>query len=261
MSQTFLRVHHGKIIEADTNNREEFLRTIRLALGKTATGNPIPNPNVTTFSTDKATVASQVAAVLKDMEDRSEELMLQLQESASRSWNVIRVKSESEVVQYVTELTKKTGAKSVIRSSHPLIERLLLEEVLENIDVNVNLMSTSNPRIKPGQTFRDIAIASDLGITSADYAIAKTGSCVLLPRQGLSRIVSLLPPTYVTIVERGKILPSLDELFTIQRHEYLNHRLGTSMNIISGPSSSADIEQTLVNGVHGPGNVHMVLLG
>ena len=111
------------------------------------------------------------------------------------------------------------------------------------------------------QSMREKAVTADLGLTGADYAIAETGSCVLLAGKGVSRLVSLLPPVHVAVVERGQVLPSLDELFTLRRRDFLQGDLRSYMNIISGPSRSADIEQTLVKGVHGPGEVHMVLLG
>ena len=84
---------------------------------------------------------------------------------------------------------------------------------------------------------------------------------MILPRKGLSRLVSLLPPAHVAVVEIGQVLPSLDELFTLRRREFLHENLGSYMNLITGPSRSADIEYQLVTGVHGPGEVHMILIG
>ena len=63
--------------------------------------------------------------------------------------------------------------------------------------------------------FRQKAISADIGITGVDYAIAETGSAVLLPRKGVSRVVSLVPPVHIAVVESGQVLPSLDELFTL----------------------------------------------
>ena len=100
-----------------------------------------------------------------------------------------------------------------------------------------------------------------MGITGVDYAVAETGTCVLLPRKGLSRLVSLLPPAHVAVVEKGQVLPSLDELFTLRRREFLHENLGSYMNLITGPSRSADIEYQLITGVNGPGEVHMILVG
>jgi L-lactate dehydrogenase complex protein LldG len=86
---------------------------------------------------------------------------------------------------------------------------------------------------------------------------------VILPRQGLSRLVSLVPPVHIALVRAQEIVESLDNVFLLRRLDY--HRnggdMGSYLNFISGPSRTADIEQTLVVGVHGPKEVHLVLLG
>ena len=104
------------------------------------------------------------------------------------------------------------------------------------------------------------AIDADIGITGVDYAVAETGSCVIFARKDVSRLVSLLPPVHITVVRRDQILPSLDELFTMCRAEFLASDYSHYVNIISGPSRSADIEQTLITGMHGPRDAYMIVL-
>ena len=104
-------------------------------------------------------------------------------------------------------------------------------------------------------------IEAGIGLTGVDYAIAETGSCAIIARQGASRLVSLLPPVHVAVVELGQVLPSLDELFALLRERFGEGDAESYMNIITGPSRSADIEYQLVTGVHGPGEVHMVIVG
>ena len=97
----------------------------------------------------------------------------------------------------------------------------------------------------------------DLGITSADYALADTGSLVMLASPGEARLISLLPPVHVAIVPRSRLLTGLDELFTLLPDPAA---ITSSMVLITGPSRTADIEQILVRGVHGPGEIHVVLV-
>ena len=84
-----------------------------------------------------------------------------------------------------------------------------------------------------------------------------------MPRRGLSRLVSLVPPIHVALVRPQDVVASLDDLFLLRRLEY--HRnggdMGSYLNFITGPSRTADIEQQLVVGVHGPKEVHLILLG
>jgi L-lactate dehydrogenase complex protein LldG len=91
-------------------------------------------------------------------------------------------------------------------------------------------------------------------ISHAAYALADTGSVVLLSSDE-PRARSLLPWTHVTVVREETILAGLEELFAA-----LGNDLPSSVAIVTGPSRSADIEQKLAVGVHGPGEVHVVLV-
>jgi L-lactate dehydrogenase complex protein LldG len=96
----------------------------------------------------------------------------------------------------------------------------------------------------------------EVGLSRAVYALADTGSVVLAAGPDEPRARSLLPPVHVAILEAERILPGLPELFAELRGE-----LPSALAIVTGPSRSADIEQKLVLGVHGPGEVHIVIRG
>ena len=103
---------------------------------------------------------------------------------------------------------------------------------------------------------RRLCAASGIGITGAAYALAETGTLVLLVSPDEARLVSLLPPVHIAVVERERILTGLDELFTVLPTPC---DTTSSMIFITGPSRTADIEQILVRGVHGPGTIHVVV--
>jgi L-lactate dehydrogenase complex protein LldG len=92
------------------------------------------------------------------------------------------------------------------------------------------------------------------GVSTAIYGLADTGSVVLSSAEE-PRAQSLLPDVHVTLLREDLILPGLSELFAA-----LGDDLPSALAIVSGPSRSADIEQKLAVGVHGPGEVHVVLL-
>ena len=96
----------------------------------------------------------------------------------------------------------------------------------------------------------------EAGVSRALYGLADTGSVVLASSPDEPRARSLLPAVHVSLLERDRILPGLAELFAAVRGD-----MPSSLAIVTGPSRSADIAQTLVVGVHGPGEVHVVLLG
>jgi L-lactate dehydrogenase complex protein LldG len=120
---------------------------------------------------------------------------------------------------------------------------------------------TSLRQVESGFTdrdaLRDACAAADIGITSADYALAETGTLVMLSSKQEARLVSLLPPVHVAIVPRSRILANLDELLSLLPKPADQT---SSMVLITGPSRTADIEQILVRGVHGPGEIYAVIV-
>jgi L-lactate dehydrogenase complex protein LldG len=92
------------------------------------------------------------------------------------------------------------------------------------------------------------------GVSQALYGLAETGSVVLAASPAEPRARSLLPDVHVALLAEDRILPGLPELF-----EAVGGDLPSALAIVTGPSRSADIEQQLVVGVHGPGEVHVVL--
>ena len=101
---------------------------------------------------------------------------------------------------------------------------------------------------------RETAEAADVGITSADFALADTGTLVFLSEP---RLISLLPPRHIAIVERDKIISGLDELFSRVPHPAAR---SSSMVLVTGPSRTGDIEMRLVRGVHGPGEIIVLIV-
>jgi L-lactate dehydrogenase complex protein LldG len=107
------------------------------------------------------------------------------------------------------------------------------------------------------EALRKVCSTADVGITCADYALSDTGTLVMLSSKEEARMISLLPPAHIAIVQRNRILSGLDELWMrVPKPADLT----SSMVLITGPSRTGDIEQILVRGVHGPGEIHVVVI-
>jgi L-lactate dehydrogenase complex protein LldG len=95
--------------------------------------------------------------------------------------------------------------------------------------------------------------AAGVGLTAASAGIAETGSLVLMSGSQRARMASLAPPVHVAVLQAADILPDLID-WAEQTKELPAH-----LTFITGPSKSADIEQELVTGVHGPGRVVVLI--
>ena len=98
-----------------------------------------------------------------------------------------------------------------------------------------------------------------VGVTGSFCAIAETGTLMLVSGAATPSSVSLLPETHVAVVRCERILTGMEETWSLLRAELGS--MPRAVNFVSGPSRTADIEQTLVLGAHGPYRVHIVLVG
>ena len=245
---------------------EDFLSNLSRSLGRETAEELVPDV-ATHLSLNAEQVQARAQSVADDAAGRADELMGLMERSAAEAaWNVYRTKSPGDAARYIRQVAQDIEARTMLRSTHSVLEAIDIESAMHGTGISLEVMALGDDdqgdaRETRRTDFRQKVIAADIGITGVDYAIAETGSAVLLPRKGVSRVVSLVPPVHIAVVESGQVLPSLDELFTLRRQDFLDGDIGSYLNLISGPSRSADIEYQLVTGVHGPGEVHMVLLG
>ncbi len=97
-----------------------------------------------------------------------------------------------------------------------------------------------------------------VGLTGVDLAVAESGSLLALARAGGGRLPSVLPPIHVAVVERRAVVASLGDGLRWVAHQLASEETSAAW-LISGPSRTGDIEGRLVVGVHGPGELHVVL--
>ena len=240
----------------------EFLASVRDALGRS---DEPPSNLYGPLTDDLPTLEERAIEVRQRIADELPEISRRLGETAAlRGWNVSRCTGAEDALDYVVSLARRLGATSVARSEQPVFDTVPVDAALAGVGALCwpAVYDSSGAR----EDVRRRLAESSMGITGADYAIAETGSVIVLPRRGLSRLVSVVPPMHVAIVRPQDMIGTLDDLFALRRLEFHrngergNPDMGSYLNFITGPSRTADIEQTIVVGVHGPREVHMVLL-
>jgi L-lactate utilization protein LutC len=162
-----------------------------------------------------------------------------------------RVGSLDEARGYVLELARAREAKLLVRWDVEELENLEVDAPLGEDGVEVVVW-------RDLEDFREVAGRADIGLSTAAWAIAETGTLVLEGGPGKGRTVTLLPPTYVAIVPVDRMLLTVSE--AIEKYAADG---GVPANVCfhTGPSRSGDIEMSLFVGMHGPGDVHVVLVG
>ena len=98
-----------------------------------------------------------------------------------------------------------------------------------------------------------------VGVTGAFVGIAETGTLMLLSGPETPATVSLLPETHIAVLESGRIVATMEQAWDRLRVE--RGTLPRAVNFVSGPSRTADIEQTVTLGAHGPYRVLIIIVG
>lgn len=117
----------------------------------------------------------------------------------------------------------------------------------------------ASARVLPVSAPRDELLAADAGVTCAQWGIAETGTLVLLSASEQNRVASLLPAVHVAVLPESRLLGTLGDVFAALR-DTNGAPTSRTITFVTGPSRTADIELTLVVGVHGPKALHVLLL-
>jgi L-lactate dehydrogenase complex protein LldG len=166
------------------------------------------------------------------------------------------------VVHRIAESGEVPGEIERIAESEGVREAIATPDVIADYDlqkaggINIAPWDAS----LPADEVKTRAFDMECGITGVDYAVAETGSLVLVAKPDVGRSVSLLGRVHIAVVVADEILPDLYDLFDALQSDY-GDRIPPNVSVITGPSKTADIELSLVIGVHGPAVVHVVLVG
>ncbi|MCJ8010512.1 lactate utilization protein [Paenibacillus sp. KQZ6P-2] len=164
-----------------------------------------------------------------------------------------RADSMSEIPDIVARILGELNAKSTIRQNLPELKQLGLEERLPELrhDAWDSLDAEGSLRT---------AEQADAGIVLADYAVAYTGSMIVMSSADKGRSVSLLPNILIAIISADRMYTRLGEVMS-RVAAVPGDQFPAGIHFISGPSRSSDIENDLTIGVHGPGVAYALIVG
>ncbi len=217
-------------------DRDDFLARVRRSLG------------------DLEPAARPAAYRPPPAPDREELIELLIAEHEAVGGVGYRAETSDEARRQVVTILAERGTRRAIRGDTPLIRGLALDAELESAGVELTIAGPDADR----EELRAAAFAAGAGVTSADFGVAETGTLALLAVPGQGRAVSLLPPIHVAVLDARDVVLELAALFDRVQER---GALPSALTFITGPSRTGDIEQTLTVGVHGPGELHLIVIG
>jgi L-lactate dehydrogenase complex protein LldG len=159
---------------------------------------------------------------------------------------VLRAGSLDQALEMLGQTLADLGAQRVAINAEPPLDGIDLAGRWPQIQWRVAGQQDDD--------LRAFCAAADVGITGVDAALAETGSLAVSSGPGRSRLVSLLPPIHIALVPTARLT---SDLFTWTAER--GRAMPSSLTLISGPSKTADIEQTMAIGVHGPKKLVVIL--
>ncbi len=174
-----------------------------------------------------------------------------------------RAASEAELEEILGGILGTTETVSVVLSRNPLLAQLGLSGKLRALGKSVAEWPSAPGAGQDAEAaYREACFSAAVGITGADWALAETGSLVLTSQTEGSQLASLAPPVHVALYRRGQLVELLDDV--LERlplaREAESSAAGRSVVFVTGVSRTADIEQILIRGVHGPRELHAILI-
>lgn len=168
-----------------------------------------------------------------------------------------RLQTRDQVAQAVRGLAAQFEARRAISNAAGVLDELGVVEALRQAGVEV--VSPQELSSLDATARRDRLFAADLGVAAPDWAIAETGTLVYVAGPEQTRSATLLPPVHLAVVDRARILPDLFDLTAKLTERAAGGVLPRNVALVTGPSKTGDIELRLTTGVHGPGEVHVVI--
>jgi L-lactate dehydrogenase complex protein LldG len=163
------------------------------------------------------------------------------------------VTSRADAASQVVELVQAEAARHVLLGRGAVLDGLNLAPALGERGLEVHVVDQFG---QPAS--RDVLFSADVGISGALFAVAETGSLLVASGPSEPRSLTLLPPVHIAVVSREQLVADLFDLFGLLEARKVD--LPANLTLITGPSKTGDIELKLVTGVHGPGEVHAVIV-
>jgi L-lactate dehydrogenase complex protein LldG len=236
--------------------RTEFLRRVRAEVRRAPVlfpAAPAPRPE---------RPAEAAAALRRELAPRWPEALRRFQEEFEQVNGVFhRLLKVEDVPDLIRDIARESDTRELL-AWHPAELGLDLRPSLPALALTV-VVAPEDAGEEARARYREAAARARIGVTGVEFAVAETGTLILLSGAGRPGSTSLLPETHVAIFGKGRLvetLPQVGVMLEALHADAARALSGAVISFITGPSRTADIELTLTRGVHGPRDVHAIFV-
>lgn len=217
-------------------SRESILAKIRSSLaGKTGAGRE---------STVAARLAKHPAGIIPASQAKAGGLIEHFMQKANQASASVEIVQRSETGTAITRFLRNHNLPKQLRCGSDLRLKSIVWP------------KSGAPRLSTGASD-----GNDLtGLSHAFAGVSETGTLVLLSGPSNPTTINFLPENHICLVEASDLVASYEAAWSRLRSKLKGNALPRTINMITGPSRSADIEQTLILGAHGPVRLHVIIV-
>jgi len=227
--------------------KERFLHHVKERLARA------PQSEINKQLNDLNYVRQHFPITYNDIPDSIDAMIDRFTKELEALGGVVKItNSPADTFSTLQELLKMHNSKQIIHWN----DESLNECPISSLSQQGYHIMTNRDNNEPVE-YKHFANTADTGITGAQFAIAETGSIVVESGIGRERIISLMPKLHIAIAKSNQFVKRTADVFKY----YVDNKqkLPSSINFITGPSRSADIENDLSIGVHGPANICIII--
>ena len=182
-----------------------------------------------------------------------------IEEATALGCNAVCIESEEAIGETVLKICRTAEVSNIVISGTEIVSTLRGFDKFDHYGIDRSYIESLTNAAK-----KDLVkhlSSMHVGITGIDWAIAETGTIVITSDQDQELLTSLLPPIHIAVMKRSQIRESL----TVVLEELGTQRMmrqppSRSATFITGPSRTSDVELTLSIGVHGPKELHLLVI-
>jgi L-lactate dehydrogenase complex protein LldG len=173
--------------------------------------------------------------------------------------NVVCIESEEAIAETILRICRAAEVSNIVISGAALLASLKLHDQFDHFGIERSYIESFSNTAK-----KDLVkhlSSRHVGVTGIDWAIAETGTIVITSDEAQELLTSLLPPIHIAVMKRSQIRESLTTVLEeVGTERMMRQPPSRSATFITGPSRTSDVELTLSIGVHGPKELHLIIV-